>query len=39
MNDKFQETKEKLKNLRKGQKVVKGYSSDHDETMFINERN
>ncbi|WP_091730929.1 flagellar protein FlgN [Proteiniborus ethanoligenes] len=39
MNDKFQETKKKLKNLRKGQKVVKGYSSDHDETMFINERN
>lgn len=39
MNNKLEETKEKLKNLRKGQKVVKGYSVDYDGTMFIDERN
>ncbi len=39
MNEKFEETKDKLKNLRQGQKMVKGYSADYDETMFIDERN
>ncbi len=39
MNEKFEETKERLKNLRQGQKMAKGYFSDYNGTMFIDERN
>lgn len=40
INDKFQETKEMLKNLRQGKKMTKGYFADYNSaTMFIDERN
>ena len=40
MNEKFQETKEMLKNLRQGKKMAKGYLTDYNSsTMFIDERN
>lgn len=39
MNEKFRETKDKLKNLRQGQKMAKGYFMDHSSNMFIDERN
>lgn len=40
INEKFQETKEMLKNLRQGKKMAKGYLSDYNSsTIFIDERN
>ncbi|WIV12016.1 flagellar export chaperone FlgN [Proteiniborus sp. MB09-C3] len=39
MSEKFAETKERLKNLRQGQKMAKGYFVEHSGTMFIDERN
>lgn len=39
IGEKFEETKGRLKSLRQGQKMAKGYSVDYDETIFIDERN
>lgn len=39
MNKKFQETKEMLKSLRQGKKMAKGYFTEYNGTMFIDERN
>ncbi|MFA5523951.1 MAG: flagellar export chaperone FlgN [Tissierellales bacterium] len=40
MNEKFQETKEMLKNLRQGKKMAKGYLLDSSSnTIFLDERN
>lgn len=39
INEKFQETKDMLKNLRQGKKMAKGYFTEYNGTMFIDERN
>lgn len=39
MNEKFQETKDMLKNLGQGRKMAKGYLTEYNGTMFIDERN
>lgn len=39
INEKHEEIKEKLRNLRQGKKMAKGYFSDYKGTMFIDERN
>lgn len=39
MNEKLEESKSRLKDIRQGQKMVKGYFTNYNNNIFIDERN